>query len=134
MTDIVAQPRRTTRKYGFGVNLEQAVTRWLTAYARFGWNEGRHESFAYTEVNQSVTVGAGASGRTWRRKQDRAGAALASNAISGDHRRYLALGGRGFLLGDGRLNYRRGLIVEGCFTEHFCRGLFWSFVLQHITT
>jgi high affinity Mn2+ porin len=77
-------------------------------------------------------VGAGASGRIWRRKQDRAGAALASNAISGDHRRYLALGGRGFLLGDGRLNYRRELIVEGYYTVHFWRGLFGSFVLQHI--
>src|SRR5712692_10601148 len=49
----------------------------------------------------------------------RAGAALALNAISGDHRRYLALGGRGFLLGDGRLNYGREVIFEGYYTAHF---------------
>ena len=132
LPDITAHPRQTTRKYGFGVNLEQALNGWLTAFGRFGWNEGRHESFAYTEVDQSVAVGAGASGRIWRRKQDRAGAALASNAISGDHRRYLALGGRGFLLGDGRLNYGRELIVEGYYTVHFWRGLFGSLVLQRI--
>ncbi len=130
--DIAAHPRQTTIKYGFGANLEQALNGWLGVFARWGWNEGRHESFAYTEVNQSVAFGAGASGKLWRRKLERAGAALAINAISGDHRRYLALGGRGFLLGDGRLNYGREIVFEGYYTAHFWHGLFGSFILQHI--
>jgi len=130
--DVTAHPFHTTVKYGFGVNLEQALNEWLTAFGRFGWNEGRRESFAYTEVNQAVAFGAGANGKLWRRKLDRAGAALAINALSGDHRRYLALGGHGFLLGDGRLNYGRETIVEGYYTFHFWRGVFASFVLQHI--
>jgi high affinity Mn2+ porin len=115
-----------------GLNLDQALNGWLTVFGRFGWNEGRHESYVYTEVNQSLALGAGASGKLWRRRFDRAGAALALNAISGDHRRYLALGGRGFLLADGRLNYGREVIFEGYYTAHFWRGVFGSFILQHI--
>jgi len=131
--DITAHPLRTTIKYGFGVNLEQAFNSWLTAFARWGWNEGQHESFAYTEVDQTILVGAGASGKRWRRKLDRAGIAFVSNGISRDHQQYLALGGSGFLLGDGRLTYGRELILEGYYTVHLWRGVFASFDLQHIT-
>jgi hypothetical protein len=94
--DITAHPLNTTIKYGFGVNLDQALNGWLTAFARWGWNEGQHETFAYTEVDQTVLFGAGLSGKLWKRKFDRAGAALASNGISREHQRYLALGGTGF--------------------------------------
>ena len=37
-------------KYGFGYNTEQYITSNLRAFGRFGWNEGQHESYAYTEV------------------------------------------------------------------------------------
>lgn len=34
-------------------NFEQPVTNWLTAFGRWGWNEGANESFAYeTEMIQ----------------------------------------------------------------------------------
>ncbi len=132
LPDITAHPLRTTVKYGFGVNLQQALNTWLTAFARWGWNEGQHESFAYTEVDQTILLGAGASGKRWRRKLDRAGIAFFSNGISRDHQQYLALGGTGFLLGNGRLNYGREFILEAFYTAHFWRGLFGSFVLQHI--
>ncbi len=130
--DITNHPLQTTLKYGFGANVEQALTPWLSAFGRFGWNEGRHESFAYTEVNQAVSFGAVANGKLWRRKYDRAGAAFASNTLSGDHRRYLALGGNGFLLGDGRLTYSREKIVELFYNVHLWRGASWAFGLQHI--
>jgi high affinity Mn2+ porin len=45
-------------KYGFGYNTEQEVTENLRVFGRFGWNEGQHESFAYTEVDQTVELGA----------------------------------------------------------------------------
>jgi high affinity Mn2+ porin len=61
--DITNHPFRTTTKYGFGANLEQSLNGWLTAFGRFGWNEGKQESFAYTEVNQAVTSGIGANGK-----------------------------------------------------------------------
>lgn len=130
--DVTQHPLQTTTKYGFGANLEQGLGADLTAFGRFGWNEGRHESFAYTEVNQTAEVGVAATGRRWRRPLDHAGLAFAMNALSGDHRRYLALGGLGFLLGDGRLNYGREKIFETFYTVHLWRGLFGAFDLQHI--
>jgi carbohydrate-selective porin OprB len=130
--EITAHPLQTTTKYGFGVNVEQPLTDWLGVFARWGWNEGRHESYAYTEVDGTGQVGAGAQGSRWKRKLDRAGLAFISNGISRDHQEYLALGGLGFLLGDGKLNYGRENIFESYYTLHVWRGIFTSVDVQHI--
>lgn len=130
--DITDHPWHSTRKYGFGANLEQTLTPYLTAFARFGWNDGRTESFAYTEVEQTFDQGIGANGAWWNRKQDRAGIAFVSNAIKKDHQNYLAAGGLGFLLGDGHLNYGREYILESYYTVHMWRGIYLAPGVQHI--
>jgi hypothetical protein len=130
--DITAHPWHVTRKYGFGLNLEQNLTRYVTAFGRFGWDNGKTESFAYTEVDQTFSGGLGANGAWWRRKQDRAGIAFVTNAISKDHQTYLADGGLGFLLGDGKLNYGRENIVESYYTVHVWRGIYLAPGVQYI--
>ncbi|HEY6266376.1 MAG TPA: carbohydrate porin [Candidatus Acidoferrum sp.] len=130
--DITAHPLQTTIKYGFGGNFEQPLNNWIGLFGRWGWNEGRHESFAYTEVDQTDQIGVAANGGRWHRKFDRAGLVFVSNGISRDHQEYLALGGLGFLLGDGKLNYGRENIVETYYTLHLWRGLYPSFGIQHI--
>src|SRR6266852_248801 len=130
--DITAHPHQTTQKYGFGVNFEQPLNGWLGVFGRWGWNEGRHESFAYTEVDETAEIGAGFNGKRWRRKFDRAGLVFVSNGISRDHQQYLALGGSGFLLGDGRLNYSREEIVETYYPVHLWKGVYPAFGLQQI--
>jgi carbohydrate-selective porin OprB len=104
----------------------------MGVFGRWGWDEGRHESFAYTEVDQTVEIGVGGNGKRWHRKFDRAGLVFVSNGISRDHQQYLALGGSGFLLGDGRLNYGRENIIETYYTLHVWRGIYPSFGLQRI--
>jgi high affinity Mn2+ porin len=130
--DITAHPLQTTTKYGVGVNVEQPLADWIGVFARWGWNEGKHESYAYTEVDETEQFGAGANGSKWGRKLDRAGLAFISNGISRDHQEYLALGGLGFLLGDGKLNYGREDIVETYYTLHAWRGVFTSLDLQYV--
>jgi high affinity Mn2+ porin len=130
--EITAHPLRTTIKYGFGANFEQPLNSWAGLFGRWGWNEGRHESYAYTEVDETALFGLGASGTRWNRKFDRAGVAFVSNGISRDHQQYLALAGLGFLLGDGRLNYGRENIVETYYTLHAWRGAYPSFGLQYV--
>ena len=130
--DIADHPWHVTRKFGFGINLEQNLARNLTAFARFGWDNGKTESFAYTEVDQTFAGGVGASGAIWHRRFDRAGVAVVSNAICKDHQMYLADGGNGFLLGDGALNYGRENIVETYYTAHVWRGIYVAPGLQHI--
>jgi high affinity Mn2+ porin len=130
--DITDHPWRVTLKYGFGVNVEQSLTRNVTAYARWGWDNGRTESFAYTEIDSTFNQGIGVNGAQWHRKQDRAGLAFVSNGIKKDHQVYLANGGEGFLLGDGGLRYGRENIVESYYTAHVWRGIYIAPGAQHI--
>lgn len=130
--DITRHPWQITRKYGFGINLEQHLTPNLAAFGRFGWDNGKTESFAYTEVDQTFAGGLGAYGPRWHRSHDRAGLAFVSNAIGKYHQEYLADGGLGFLLGDGRLNYGRENILETYYTAHIWRGIYVAPGLQHI--
>jgi len=130
--DITHHAWRITRKYGFGVNLEQTLTPNLIAFARWGWDNGKTESFAYTEIDSSVAEGVRANGLKWHRKQDRAGIAFVSNGIKKDHQNYLATGGYGFLLGDGRLNYGRENILESFYTAHVWRGIYLAAGLHYV--
>jgi high affinity Mn2+ porin len=130
--DITAHPPHTTIKYGFGANFEQPLANWIALFGRWGWNEGRHESFAYTEVDQTAQIGVAGDGARWGRKYDRLGVVFVTNGISRDHQEYLALGGLGFLLGDGHLNYGRENIVEPFYTLHLWRGLYPAVGVQHI--
>jgi carbohydrate-selective porin OprB len=119
-------------KYGFGLNAEQELTENLRVFGRFGWNEGQHESFVYTEVDQTVELGGDFAGRHWGRASDKVGLAFISNAIKRDHQEYLKLGGLGFLLGDGNLNYAREDIVEGYYNVHAWRGVYYALDAQYI--
>ncbi len=131
--DVTAHRHQGTLKQGFGVNFEQELPKSVRAYFRIGWNEGRHESFAYTEVNNTFAAGADISGDRWHRQFDRLGVAGVTSGLSRDHREYLALGGLGFLLGDGKLNYGREKIVEGYYNMHLWRGVYAAALLQYIT-
>jgi len=130
--DITNHPWHITRKYGLGANVEQNLTRNFTAFARWGWNDGKTEEFAYTEVESTISGGVGLNGTKWHRKQDRAGVAFVSNGIKKDHQTYLADGGLGFLLGDGNLNYGRENIMESYYTAHIWRGIYVAPGVQYI--
>ncbi len=123
-------PGRT--KVGFGINLEQNLTDSVRAFARVGWNDGDNESFAFTEVDRSGVAGADVRGTRWGRDDDKIGLAYSVNALSDAHRQYLALGGQGFLLGDGRLNYNTEQILETYYTLHVWRGVFVAADFQYI--
>jgi hypothetical protein len=128
--EITSVERFSAVKYGFGLNAEQELSSNLRVFGRLGWNEGQHESFAYTEVDQTIEVGGDYAGTAWHRPFDKAGLAFVSNAIKHDHQEYLKLGGLGFLLGDGNLSYGREDIAEGYYTAHAWRGLYTSFDTQ----
>jgi len=130
--DITKHETYGAVKYGFGLNAEQELTESLRVFGRFGWNEGQHESFAYTEVDQTLEFGGDLTGKQWGRANDKVGLAFVSNAIKRDHQEYLKLGGLGFLLGDGKLNYAREDILESYYTVHAWRGVFYALDAQYI--
>ena len=130
--NILLSERNGAVKYGFGFNAEQQLNGDLRVFTRLGWNEGQHESFAYTEVDQTFEFGGDYAGRAWSRRNDKLGLAFVSNAIKRDHQEYLKLGGLGFLLGDGRLHYAREDILESYYTLHSWRGLYYALDVQFI--
>ena len=130
--EITSVEKFDTLKYGVGINVEQDVTPNLRVAGRFGWNEGQHESFAYTEDDQTFLFGADYAGSRWRRKFDKLGVAFVTNAIKKDHQNYLRFGGLGFLLGDGNLNYAREDISEAYYNVHAWRGLYYAVDYQNI--
>jgi carbohydrate-selective porin OprB len=105
--DIVADDRPGRRKTGWGVNVEQPLgdDGDTGAFLRAGANDGRTESFVFTEVERHVSAGVQVSGRRWGRASDVVAVAGVRHALSALHRAYLEAGGSGFLLGDGRLRY-----------------------------
>ena len=99
-------------KYGLYGNLEQAVTKQIGVFARASWNDGRSEILSFTDIDWSVSGGVSVKGKDWGRADDTVGIGVAVNGLSEPHRAFLAAGGLGPLIGDGRLNYREERILE----------------------
>jgi high affinity Mn2+ porin len=110
--DIVAARRTGRSKYGFAVNLEQSLGELAGFFLRGSWNDGRNEAWAYAEIERSLTAGAVRKQPLPDRPDDEAGLAFIVNGLSADHRHYLAAGGYGFMIGDGKLTYGLEKIAE----------------------
>jgi hypothetical protein len=150
--DITASRKNGRLKGGFGINEFQELGPLFRVFTRIGWNDGQNESFAYTEVDNTIAVGGDVRGTRWRRPDDRLGLAFVSNGISDLHADYLRHGGVGFLLGDGPgcatnpdtnlyscapvagsyLSYGRETIVEQYYNFHIWWGAFAAEDIQLI--
>ncbi len=108
----IAQTRRGRIKYGYVINLEQALSDEVGLFARWSWNDGKTEIMAFTDIDASLSLGLSLKGAKWARPDDVIGIGGAINALSRDHRDFIAAGGLGILIGDGQLNYRRERILE----------------------
>jgi hypothetical protein len=130
--DVTEYRKQGRVKYGFGLNMEQELSTLWRAFGRLGWNDGTNESFAYTEIDRTAEIGSDFRGKPWKRPQDKLGAAFVVNGLSADHERYLALGGLGFILGDGGLNYGKEKIFETYYTAHVWRGVSFAADYQRV--
>jgi high affinity Mn2+ porin len=119
-------------KYGLGMNLEQALTSNLGAFFRAMQTDGATETYAFTEVDQSVSAGLVLQGAGWGRAQDTLGLGLMQNGLSADRRAYLEAGGISFFIGDGRLQYQPETIVELYYSLNLAPKTFVTFDFQRI--
>jgi len=92
-------------KYGLGLNLEQALTDDVGLFLRAMKADGRTETYAFTEVDASVSAGTLINGRSWGRAQDHFGLAVMENRLSRDRRQFLEAGGVSYFIGDGAGNF-----------------------------
>ena len=99
-------------KYGIGINVDQTLTDRIGLFFRASINDGKNETWAFTEIDRAISLGIQVNGDTWKRNSDKLGIALLANGLSKDHRNYMAAGGYGFIIGDGTLNYQPEMITE----------------------
>ena len=133
--DITADRRDGRSKYGFTLNLEQPLLDHgeTGVFARLGWNDGRTESYAFTEVDRLVSFGGQLDGVHWHRADDRLGIAYLIGGLSGPHSEYLAAGGQGFVVGDGALRYGQERVLEAYYRFQPLHGVQISPDYQFIT-
>lgn len=112
--DIAATAEAGRHKHGFGFDAEQPLADDgdTGMFLRWGWNDGRNESFTFTEVDQVLSTGVQLSGAEWHQPDGQLGFGVVSEGLSTVHRAYLAAGGCGIVLCDGRLNYGPEQILE----------------------
>ncbi|HTY99875.1 MAG TPA: carbohydrate porin, partial [Rhodocyclaceae bacterium] len=128
----VSNVRRPNEKRGYGLNLEQRLTADLGLFARRSWNDGQTEMYSYTEVERSAQAGLSLAGGRWGRPDDTFGLALVRNGLSPEHQAYLAAGGTGFLVGDGRLNYRPEQLTEAYYSLAVAKAAWLTFDYQRV--
>jgi high affinity Mn2+ porin len=102
-TPNVALVRRYRGRGGLSFDLQQRITPDLGLFARGGFANGDVEPYEFTDVDHTLSGGMSLKGAAWRRPKDTVGVAIEVNGISREHQQYLADGGLGILVGDGRL-------------------------------
>jgi high affinity Mn2+ porin len=130
--DIKTTEKYGHTKYGFGLNCEQEITKDLGVFLRAGWNDGKNETWEFTEIDRSISCGLSLTGERWNRKNDNIGLACVVSGLSAPHRNYLKAGGLGFELGDGNLNYAPENLLEFYYSMELIKNINVSGAYQYI--
>ncbi len=118
--DVTATRQYSRSKTGFYINAEQHFKNG-GSFLRASWNDGNNETWAYTEIDRSLSAGLSFNGAPWKRPSDKWGLAYVANGLSTPHRNYLQHGGYGFIIGDGQLNYGIENILELFYSYHITK-------------
>jgi high affinity Mn2+ porin len=123
--DITSTRQNGRNKYGGVVNIEQNLGPSWGLFARGSWNDGKNETWAFTEIDNSLCAGVVQKNGLLKRESDELGFAVVTNGISSAHQNYLKAGGYGFIVGDGTLNYSREFITEVYYKINLFYPGFW---------
>jgi high affinity Mn2+ porin len=122
---ITSTQKKGRTKYGFGINAEQAITPDLGCFLRAGWNDGKNETWCFTEADQTLSGGFVLQGNQWKRQHDNIGLGYVISGLSQNHSDYLAAGGKGMVLGDGKLNYAPEQVLEFYYSAELKKGFLY---------
>lgn len=109
-------------KFGFGINFEQNITNDIGIFARASYNDGKNETWCFTEIDRAFSIGTSITGTKWKRKSDVFGVAYCLSGLSSEHIDYLSKGGLGFIIGDGKLNYSNEHLIETYYSASLFNG------------
>jgi high affinity Mn2+ porin len=128
----VTVTRAYRNKYGFGLSFEKELTDNLGFFLRGGWNDGQSETWAFTEIDSTAAAGFLLKGKPWGRPADLVGLAGVINGLSNAHKDYLAAGGIGFIIGDGKLNYAPEEIAESFYSMQVIKNIYLTLDMQGV--
>ncbi|MGE8317587.1 MAG: carbohydrate porin [Comamonas sp.] len=131
-TPALANVRKPQSKWGYGLHLDQALAESIGAFVRYSWGDGRTETYSFEEVDRSTQLGVVLKGAAWGREGDTLGLLAVRNQLSASHRGYLAQGGLGGFIGDGRLNYRPEQVTEIYYNLLLAKGLWLGLDVQQV--
>ena len=99
----IAAVRRYGSRSGVSFNLEQELADGVGVFARGGVAGGGVEPYEFADIDRTLAAGVSVKGARSGRPSDTFGFAAVVNGISKTHERFLAAGGTGILVGDGKL-------------------------------
>jgi high affinity Mn2+ porin len=105
-------------KYGFGLNWEQELTKNVGIFSRLGWTPGQLETWTYTDVDWTASLGINIKSEVWHRRGDACGIAYIVSGASLTNQKFLEAGGTDMLDGDGNLNYDPERVLEIYYDFH----------------
>ncbi len=127
----VTATRQYRLRYGFGVSWDQELIKnQLGIFGRLGYSDSYAETWAFTECERTISIGMLLKGVEWGRAKDEVGLALMANGLGPQHIAYLAAGGLGFELGDGKINYAPEMVAEVYYNWRVRKGIYLTFDLQ----
>jgi high affinity Mn2+ porin len=109
-------------KFGFGLNIEQNITKDIGLFSRVSYNDGKNETWCFTEIDKAISIGTLIKGTKWKRENDLFGIAYCLSGLSNEHAHYLSNGGLGFILGDGKINYSNEHVIESFYSCSLLNG------------
>ena len=120
-------------KFGFGLNMDQEITKDVGVFSRLGWNDGKTQSWCFTDVNRTASLGVSVKGSRWARPDDTFGLAGVINGLSAVAAKYYAAGGTGILVGDGTMTYGTERILETYYDAKIWKTVRLAFDYQFVT-
>ncbi len=124
-------------KTGIGIHGEQALSNDLGIYGRAFTSDGHTETMAFTEADNSISVGMGMNGTSWTRPHDSIGVSVMQNGLSSYRKNYLQAGGVSYFIGDyagpgQSLSYRPERIGEVYYNAMLVKNILAGLNFQHI--
>ncbi len=118
--DVTSTRKYSRVKKGFYLNTEYN-TKIGGGFLCYSRNDGKNETWAFTEIDESFSAGISFNGNAWKRPADKWGLAYVGNGLAKYHRAYLQQKGYGFIIGDGNLNYGSENILEIFYSYHLAK-------------
>jgi high affinity Mn2+ porin len=106
MPPSTALVRHIRHREGVSLNMEQALDKNIGVFLRVGIADPKTEIMEFTDIDRALAGGVVLGGSLWKRPQDKIGVGFINSDISAAHSQYLALGGTGFIIGDGALRHK----------------------------